>query len=258
MNELRATSLRPPLYEPGSGAAIRCFHEHDPSVPLRRRALIEAVGTLLLVFVVSASGMNAQHLAPSLPLLSVLANAIATAGALVALILALGPVSGGHFNPLITALQWLRRERSFRCTFAYCAAQFAGAALGAVLANVLFTQDPTSAGSVTTPVTVLVASEVLASAVLMIIVFACARAGLQRVGPISVGAWLTAAIIAMPSGSMANPAIAAAGLIAIGPMALTKLHAISYMLAECAGALVALAVISVAYPHRGRWHRSYG
>jgi glycerol uptake facilitator-like aquaporin len=237
---------------------IRCFHEHDPSVPLGRRALVEAVGTLSLVFVVSASGLNTQHLAPSLPLLSVVANAIATAGALVGLILALGPVSGGHFNPLITALQLLRRERSFRGTLAYCVAQFAGAALGAVLAKVLFTQDPTSGGNVTTPLTVLAASEVLASAALMIIVFACARSGLQRVGPIAVGAWLTAAIIATPSGSMANPAIATAGLIASGPMALTKLHAISYMLAECAGALVALAVISVAYPRCLRWHGSQG
>jgi glycerol uptake facilitator-like aquaporin len=236
------------------GVQIRCFHEHDPNVPLQRRAFVEAVGSFLLVFVALASGVKAQLLAPSLPLVSLIANAIATAGALVALILALGPVSGGHFNPLITALQWLRRERGSRCTLAYCAAQFAGATLGVALANMLFAQSPPSDVAVITPLARLLASEVLASAALMAIVFACSRSSLRSAGPMAVGAWLAAAIIATPSASLANPAIVVAGLFSNGPMTVTGASATFYMLAECAGALIASAVISIAYPPRGYRH----
>src|SRR5580658_6343717 len=149
------------------GSQFRCFHEHDPSVSLRRRAFVEALGASLLVFVALASGVKSQLLAPALPLVSMIANAIATAGALVALILAFGPVSGGHFNPLITALQWLRGERSSRCTLAYCGAQLAGATLGVALANMLFAGSEPSAVAVATPLARLLASEVLASAALM-------------------------------------------------------------------------------------------
>jgi len=178
------------------GIQIRCFHEHDPNVPLQRRAFVEALGSFLLVFVALASGVKAQLLAPSLPLVALIANAIATAAALVGLILALGPVSGGHFNPLITALQWLRRERSSRCTLGYCAAQLAGASFGVALANMLFTPSQPSAIAVTTSLAQLLASEVLASAALMTIVFACSRSSLGSAGPLAVGAWLAAAIIA--------------------------------------------------------------
>jgi glycerol uptake facilitator-like aquaporin len=242
----------PPGIEPARGAGTGCFHEHDPDVPLNRRAFVEAVGALLLVFIAAASGMNKQHLAPSLPLVSTIAGAVATAGALVSLILALGPVSGGHFNPLITVLQWLRRERGFRCTLTYCIAQIAGAVFGVFLANMLFVQHATSGAAVAAPLAHLVASEILASAALMTVVFACARARLQSAGAISVGAWLVAAIIATPSASLANPAMVIAGLLASGPMALTGVAAIFYVLAECAGALIALGIISIAYPDRAR------
>jgi glycerol uptake facilitator-like aquaporin len=236
------------------GMPIRCFHEHDPNVPLRRRAFVEAVGSFLLVFVALASGVKAQLLAPSLPLVSLIANAIATAGALVGLILALGPVSGGHFNPLITGLQWLMRERGSRCTLAYCAAQLAGATFGVALANMLFAPSQPSALAVTTPLAQLLASEILAGAALMTIVFACSRSGLRSAGPIAVGAWLAGAIIATPSASLANPAMVVAGLLANGSMAVTRASAAFYMLAECAGALIASAVISIAYPPRGYRH----
>jgi glycerol uptake facilitator-like aquaporin len=233
---------------------IRCFHEHDPNVPLRRRAFVEAVGSFLLVFVALASGVKAQLLAPSLPLVSLIANATATAGALVGLILALGPVSGGHFNPLITALQWLRGERNSRCTLGYCAAQLAGATFGVALANTLFTPSQPSAIAVTTPLARLLASEVLASAALMTIVFACSRSSLRSAGPMAVGAWLAAAIIATPSASLANPAIVVAGLLSTGSIAVTRANATFYMLAECTGALMASAVISIAYPPGGYRH----
>jgi glycerol uptake facilitator-like aquaporin len=168
---------------------------------------------------VAGSGLAVQHLLPESGILGLLASAFATAGALVGLIIAFGSVSGGHFNPLITGLQWLGGERKLDCTLAYVAAQFAGAILG-----------------------------VLAAAGLMIVVFGCARSGRTETGPFAVGAWLSAAIVATPSSSYANPAITLAALVAAGPIALPRTTALLYVAAEVVGALVSFAVIAIAYP----------
>src|SRR4051812_34120941 len=87
-----------------------CFHERDPGVPLARRATAEAAGTLLVMLAVTGAGLTAQRLAPDAPTVGVLAVAVAAAGALIGLIVAFGTVSGGHFNPLITGLQWMAGE----------------------------------------------------------------------------------------------------------------------------------------------------
>jgi len=252
---MTASANRPSDSAPVGSAGTRCFHEHDLDVPLQRRAFVEAIGACLLVFVAAASCTNQLPHTPALPLVSIVTGAIATAGALVSLILALGPVSGGHFNPLITTLQWLRRERSSRVTLTYCVAQLMGAVFGAILANMLCARNAASGAGIAThiaPLARLAASEMLASAALMTIVFACARARLRSAGPVSVGAWLVAAIIATPSGSLANPAIVIAEWVARGPMALTGLTTVVYVLAECAGALIALGLIAIAYPERAR------
>jgi glycerol uptake facilitator-like aquaporin len=227
--------------------AQTCFFEQDPGAALTRRATAEGVGTLLLMLAATGSGLAVQHLLPESGILGLLASALATAGALVGLIIAFGSVSGGHFNPLITGLQWLGGERKLDCTLAYVAAQFAGAILGALLANVVF-----GSGS-RAPVFALVngtliLSEALAAAGLMIVVFGCARSGRTETGPFAVGAWLSAAIVATPSSSYANPAITLAALVAAGPIALPRTTALLYVAAEVVGALVSFAVIAIAYP----------
>lgn len=224
-----------------------CFFERDPSVALLRRATVEGVGTLLLMVAATGSGLTVQHAATSAGIPGLLAGALATAGALVGLIIAFGPVSGGHFNPLITLLQWLGRERTLACTAAYVVAQFVGAAAGAVLAHALFAAGVRAV--VYAPATgTLLASEVLAASGLMLIVFGCARSGRADVGPFAVGAWLMAAIIATPSTSYANPAITLAAVIASGPIALSGARALLYVAAEAAGALFAFAIVAMAYP----------
>jgi glycerol uptake facilitator-like aquaporin len=225
-----------------------CFFERDPNIPLVRRTTVEAAGTLLLVFAVVGSGLTSQHVLHQTPAFGLFTSAVATAGALVGLILALGSVSGGHFNPLISSLQWLAGERRFDCALAYVAAQFAGGLVGALLANVTFGADrqlePPPADWR------LALSEIIATSGLMIIVFGCARSGRSETGPIAVGLWLAAAIIATPSASYANPAIAISALVAVGPTALSLRTVLFYMPAEVAGALLALAVVSIAYPRR--------
>jgi glycerol uptake facilitator-like aquaporin len=226
--------------------ALTCFFEHDRGQSLARKAFAESVGTALLTVAAAGSSLSIQRLAPGSPVAALLATSVATAAALTGLILALGAVSGGHFNPLITTLQWLGKERDPVCSVSYIVAQLFGAALGAVTTNLMFGFSRVSPqvhsdlqhGS----------SEALASTGLLIIVFGCSRGGHKSSGPFAVGAWLTAATLATPSNSYANPAIVAAALIAAGPIALSRATALLYLATEMAGALVAFGIVSLLYP----------
>ncbi|WP_226583763.1 aquaporin [Acuticoccus sediminis] len=216
-----------------------CFFENDPSRALWRRAGAEGVGTALLLAAAVGGGLAAERsgAAPAIALMI----AASISGALVGLIVALGPVSGGHFNPLISALQWLAGERTGRCAAAYVAAQVVGALVGAVLAGAL---APAATRSATAGSLPFGASEALAAFALMLVVFAVARGAPRSTGPFAVGAWLFAAILAFPSGSLANPAVAIAAMAASGPLALTSGAALAAVAAETLGALAALGVIA--------------
>jgi len=229
--------------------AETCFFERDQNLAVARRALVEAVGTLLLMFAVVGSGLVAEHLFGTSPEIGLMVSAIATAGALVGLILAFGAVSGGHFNPLISGLQWLAGERRLDCTIAYVVAQCGGGIAGALLANLVFGVER----QLVTPVPAswpLVSSEIVAAAGLMLVVFGCARGGRSETGPFAVGAWLAAAIVAMPSASYANPAIVLGAIFAAGPAGLSPTIAALYPPAEFVGALIAFLIIAIAYPRR--------
>ena len=217
-----------------------CFFENDPSRALWRRAGAEGVGTALLLAAAVGGGLAAER-SGAAPAIAALMIAASISGALVGLIVALGPVSGGHFNPLISALQWLAGERTGRCAAAYVAAQVVGALVGAVLAGAL---APAATRSATAGFLPFGASEALAAFALMLVVFAVARGAPSSTGPFAVGAWLFAAILAFPSGSLANPAVAIAAMAASGPLALTSGAALAAVAAEALGALAALGVIA--------------
>lgn len=228
-------------------AQATCFHEADPALPLWTRASVEALGTLLLVLAASGAGIAAARLFTSAPGLVLPIVALALAGALVSLIIALGSVSGGHFNPLITVLQWLARERGGLCTLAYVAAQIIGGLVGGWLAARLWHSAVDAAGGIGWQGTF---PELVASAGLMVIVFGCARSGRVSTGPFAVGSWLIAAVIATPTTSYANPAVVIGALVTAGPLALGAESAIPYLLGEGTGALVAFAAISLLLPKR--------
>lgn len=223
-----------------TGRAPACFQEADPGLALWRRALAEGVGTLLLMLAATGAGLASQKVLAPLPGLTLPVLAIVVAAALAGLIVTFGEVSGGHFNPLITLLQWMNGERTGRCTLAYIVAQLKGAIAGAFLANLLWHAP---AG---TPVIALsyqsAASELVAAAGLMLVVFGCARSNRPETAPFAVAAWLLAAIVATPSTSYANPAIALAGVIARGPLALSPAVASVFIAAELMGALLALGL----------------
>jgi glycerol uptake facilitator-like aquaporin len=156
-------------------------------------------------------------------------------------------VSGGHFNPLITALQWLAGQRRFDCTLAYTAAQMGGAVLGSLLASyVLGTNGPSPPPLPTS--WRLVSSEIIASTGLMVVVLGCARSGRTETGPVAVGLWLAGAIVTLPSGSLANPAVVLGALVSRGAIAISPQLAFLYVAAEIVGALLASLIVANVYP----------
>jgi glycerol uptake facilitator-like aquaporin len=226
-------------------AQARCFSEANPELSLWRRAGVEALGTLLLVLAGCGAGIAASRLFAATPGLVLPVVALALAGALVALIVAFGSVSGGHFNPLITMLQWLAGERPGSCTAAYVAAQLAGGALGGLIAASLWqtvTIDERGLGWGGA------ASELVATAGLMLVVFGCARGRRVETGPFAVGAWLVAGIFATPTTSYANPAVLLGALVTAGPLSLSVGSALPYVVGEAAGAMIALVVVWVLFP----------
>jgi glycerol uptake facilitator-like aquaporin len=225
-----------------------CFLEHDPGLALARRVAVEGMGTLLLMFAATGSGSMASNLMHSDAAIGPLVGALATSGALVSLILAFGPVSGGHYNPLISSLQWLTGQRTFTCALSYVAVQVLGASAAAILARLVFNnQKPVAPAVVSWN---LALSEGIATAGLMIVVFGSSRAGRGAAGPLAVGAWLTAAIICSPSGSYANPAIAIGALFATASIRLQPAILLAYLPAEVVGGLLAVLVVTYGYPKR--------
>nr|BFE79454.1 hypothetical protein GCM10020093_020550 [Planobispora longispora] len=125
-------------------------------IPLARRVLAEFLGTALLVAVVVGSGIMAHSLSPNDVGLQLLENAIATVFGLGVLIVVLGPVSGAHFNPVVSAAEWWQARRtgtglSARELAAYIPAQIGGAIAGAVLANAMFDQPPSAGRAPSAP-----------------------------------------------------------------------------------------------------------
>jgi glycerol uptake facilitator-like aquaporin len=194
----------------------------------------------MLVFVIASAGTANRPLPPAI---AVLVSALATSAALAALILAFGPLSGGHFNPLITVAQWLGGKRAGRCTCAYVGAQVTGGVSGAILAAWISRADRAVVAFAPWQ---LALSEVVASAGLLVVVLTCARHASPGVGAVAVGGWLLGAMLVMPSMSMANPAIAVASLFASGSMALPAGTVLAYVPAQILGAALAVAVVGTA------------
>jgi len=165
---------------------------------LARRAAAEFAGTGLLVAAVVGSGVMATRLSPHDVGLQLLENSIATALALGALILMFGPVSGGHFNPAVSAADWWLGRRTGHGLRAdelgcYVLAQVAGAIGGAVLANAMFALPAVAFSRTVRSAGHLWLAEVVATGGLVVLVFALARSGRSGAAPAAAGAWIGAA-----------------------------------------------------------------
>jgi glycerol uptake facilitator-like aquaporin len=173
-----------------------------------RAAVAEFVGTAFLLLAVVGSGIMAQRLCGGNTGLALLANALATGGALTALILAFGPVSGAHFNPVVT-LASAARDRRWADAAPYIAAQVLGALCGTALANAMFGLPVFFASHHDRSGNALLVSEFVATFGLLAVIWGCVRAR-PSAAPYAVAAYIVGAYWFTPSTSFANPAVAIA------------------------------------------------
>jgi glycerol uptake facilitator-like aquaporin len=173
-------------------------------VPLRRGAAAEAVGTGLLVAVVVGSGIFASRLSPGDQGLQLLENSTATALGLVALILAFGPVSGAHFNPVVTLADRLLGGIDSRRAAVYIAAQIGGGCAGAIVANLMFDLPAVDWSGTARSGAHLWLGEVVATFGLLSVILGVVRSGRPGAAPFAVGAYIGAAYWFTSSTSFAN------------------------------------------------------
>jgi glycerol uptake facilitator-like aquaporin len=228
----------------------------QPTAPWRR-LLAEFVGTALLVTAVVGSGIMATTLSPTDVGLQLLENSVATAFALGALILTFGPVSGAHFNPVVSAADWLLgRGTGTGLTGAelagYAAAQTTGAIAGAVLANLMFDLAPVTFSATDRSAGHLWLGEVVATAGLLLLVFALARSGRAATAPAAVGAYIGAAYWFTSSTSFANPAVTVGRAFTDTFAGIAPASVPGFLAAQLGGLLVGVGLLLALYPTVGR------
>ncbi|MEV4518026.1 MIP/aquaporin family protein [Dactylosporangium sp. NPDC049525] len=220
-----------------------------------RRLLAEFTGTLLLVTAVVGSGIMAATLSPNDAGLQLLENSVATAFALAALILTFGPVSGAHFNPVVSAADWFLGRRTgtgltVRDLGGYVVAQTAGAIGGSILANLMFDLPAVAASGKDRAAGHLLLGEVVATAGLVLLVFALARSGRAPVAPAAVGAYIGGAYWFTSSTSFANPAVTVGRAFTDTFAGIAPASVPGFVAAQLVGLLAGVGLLLALYPSR--------
>jgi glycerol uptake facilitator-like aquaporin len=219
-------------------------------VLLTRRALAEFIGTCLLLIAVVGSGIAAQRLSPTDTGLELLENALATGAALVAIILAVGSVSGAHLNPVVSLLDASLGGLPWRELPAYVVAQVAGAVAGSAVANVMFALPAVEISHRQRSSPGLLLAEVVATFGLLLVIFGIARSGRTQMAPFAVGAYIAGAYFFTASTSFANPAVTVARMFSDTFAGIAPGSVPGFVAFQLLGALVALGAIRVLYPRR--------
>jgi arsenate reductase len=217
-------------------------------VALWRRLLAELLGSAFLAAVVIGSGITAQRLSPGSTGLELLENAAATAAGLFAIILMFGPVSGGHFNPVVSFTDAAFGGLSWRDAAAYLPAQVAGCAGGAIVANLMFSGAAVSISAKHRGSPAHFLSEIIATLGLLLVIFALARSGRTRTAPAAVGAYIGAAYFFTSSASFANPAITIGRMFSATFAGIAPASVPAFIGAQIIGAALAFIVILALYP----------
>lgn len=220
--------------------------------PLTRRLLAEFLGTALLVTVVVGSGIAASQLSPGDVGLQLLENSTATALGLTVLIMLFGPVSGAHFNPVVSLADWFLGRRtdqglSLPDVGAYAVAQVVGAVVGSVLANVMF-DIPTAVSSKDRATSGHLVAEIVATTFLIALIFALARTGRGVLAAPAVGAYIGAAYWFTSSTSFANPAVTVGRVFTDTFAGIAPPSAFWFVGAQLVGLVVGAAVTLGLYP----------
>ncbi|WP_458112286.1 aquaporin family protein [Arthrobacter sp. R1-13] len=229
---------------------------NSPQPPLWRRAIAELLGTSLLVTVVVGSGIAAEQLSPGNIGLQLLENSTATVFGLTVLILIFGPVSGAHFNPVVSLADWVLGRRSgsglsLPEVGIYVVAQTAGAISGSVLANAMFdvgtsisTKDRLTPGHLL--------GEIVATAGLILLIFALARTSRGVLAAPAVGAYIGAAYWFTSSTSFANPAVTVGRMFSDTFAGILPGSVPGFVLAQLVGAAAGMGLLLILFPTAGR------
>jgi glycerol uptake facilitator-like aquaporin len=215
---------------------------------LARKATAETLGSAFLVAVVIGSGIYAQRLSPGDVGLQLLENSIATGAGLVALILAFGPVSGAHFNPVVTLADRLLGGISTRAAVVYSIAQVVGGCLGAIVANLMFDLDAVNISTHTRSSGGLWLGEFVATLGLLLVIFGVVRSGRSAVAPFAVGGYIAAAYWFTSSTSFANPAVTVARTLSDTFAGIRPSSAPMFIVMQVVGALCAVLLVRFLHP----------
>lgn len=216
--------------------------------PLPRRLLAEFLGAALLAALVIGSGVAAAQLSPGDVGLELFENAAATAAGLFAIILMFGPVSGGHFNPVVSVLDAAFGGITWRDALGYIPVQIIGCVTGAVLANGMFARAAISISQHHRASPAHLLSEVVATFGLLLVIFSLARTRRLGSAPAAVGAYIGAAYFFTSSASFANPAISIGRMFSNTFAGIAPASVLGYIVAQLLGAAIAAAAIRTLYP----------
>jgi glycerol uptake facilitator-like aquaporin len=220
--------------------------------PLWRRAVAELLGTSLLVMIVVGSGIMAQQLSPNDVGLQLLQNSTATVLGLTVLILLFGPVSGAHFNPVVSLVDWLLGRRSgtgltLPEVGTYVAAQTLGAVSGSVIANAMFEVGTSISGKDRATGGHLL-SEVVATAGLILLIFALAATQRGALAAPAVGAYIGAAYWFTSSTSFANPAVTIGRIFSDTFAGIAPPSVPAFIIAQLIGAAAGVGLLLLLFP----------
>ena len=211
-----------------------------------RRLSAEALGTCLLIVSVIGSGIMAETLTQDVAL-QLLCNAIATGGALVALILIFAPVSGASFNPVVGIVSALMGETSWKQTGLYAIAQTIGGCVGAVIANLMFDLDAINISEKIRTGSNLWLSEVVATVGLLVVIYGTIRAKRSHQVPFTVAAWITGAYFFTSSTSLANPAVSVARSLSNTFAGIAPESVPMFIVMQLIGAVIGFVIIKFVF-----------
>jgi arsenate reductase len=216
------------------------------NVVMSRKLLAEAIGTGLLIVAVIGSGIMAERLT-DIVALQLLCNAIATGGALVALILIFAPVSGASFNPVVGIVGVFTGEATMRDTALYAVAQTVGGCIGAITANLMFDLDAINISQKVRSGPGILFSEVVATIGLLVVIYGTIRAQRANLVPFTVAAWITGAYFFTSSTSLANPAVTVARSLSNTFAGIAPESVPMFVLMQLIGAMMAVAIIKFVF-----------
>jgi arsenate reductase len=215
-----------------------------------RPLVAEFLGSMFLIIAVIGSGIMATRMSPNDVGLQLLENAAATTGALIALILVFGSVSGAHFNPVVTAFAWFERKIETSTLISYAVVQTAGACTGAIVANLMFELDAINLSTKDRSSGAHWLAEVVATLGLLLVIHGCSRGGKADAIPYAVGVWIGGAYWFTSSTSFANPAVTVARMLSDSFAGIKPEAAPMFIVMQLLGLAIAIPVINFLWPPR--------